>query len=104
VLEGNDLDLEGAHAFTHSSSEFSPQFNKAIRARINSWNPRKRTRRITMRESAKKRVTLIEVRLATRDDYQKTAYQVGTLYRAARPKSTKATADTVPSSGASTSW
>ena len=36
VLEGNDLDLEGAHDFMHSSSE-SPEFTAAIRAQINSW-------------------------------------------------------------------
>ena len=37
VLEGNDLDLEGAHDFTHPSSEFYPQFSAAIRAKINEW-------------------------------------------------------------------
>ena len=37
VLEGNDLDLEGAHDFTHPSSEFYPQFAAAIRARIDDW-------------------------------------------------------------------
>jgi hypothetical protein len=39
MLEGKNLGLEGAHAFTHPSSEFYPQFNKAIRTRINSWYP-----------------------------------------------------------------
>ena len=37
VLEENDLDLEGAHDFTHPSSEFYPQFSAAIRAKINEW-------------------------------------------------------------------
>ena len=37
VLEGNDLDLEAAHDFTHPSSEFYPQFSAAIRAKINEW-------------------------------------------------------------------
>jgi hypothetical protein len=37
VLEGNDLDREGAHDFTHPSSEFYPQFAAAIRARIDDW-------------------------------------------------------------------
>ena len=37
VLDGNDLDLEGAHDFTHPSSEFYPQFSAAIRAKINEW-------------------------------------------------------------------
>lgn len=37
VLNGNDLDLEGAHAFTHPFSEFYPEFSAAIRAKINSW-------------------------------------------------------------------
>ena len=37
VLEGNDLDLEGAQDFTHPSSEFYPQFSAAICARIGSW-------------------------------------------------------------------
>jgi len=39
VLEGNDLDLEGAHDFTHPSSEFYPEFSAAIRAKINEWCP-----------------------------------------------------------------
>ena len=37
VLEGNELDLEGAQDFTHPSSEFYPQFSAAICARIGSW-------------------------------------------------------------------
>jgi len=37
VLEGNDLDRDGAHDFTHPSSEFYPQFAAAIRARIDGW-------------------------------------------------------------------
>jgi hypothetical protein len=37
VLEGNDLDRDGAHDFTHPSSEFYPQFAAAIRARIDDW-------------------------------------------------------------------
>ena len=37
VLEGNDLDLEGAHDFTHPSSELYPQFSAAIRAKIKEW-------------------------------------------------------------------
>jgi len=37
VLEGSDLDLEGAQDFTHPSSEFYPQFGAAICARIGSW-------------------------------------------------------------------
>jgi hypothetical protein len=43
VLEGNNLDLEEAHDFTHPSSEFYPQFSAAIRARIDSWYPVKDT-------------------------------------------------------------
>ena len=39
VLEGNNLDLEEAHDFTHPSSEFYPEFSAAIRARIDSWYP-----------------------------------------------------------------
>jgi hypothetical protein len=53
-----------------------------------------------MRESARKCVTPIEVRWATQDDYRKTVYQVGTLFRVARPDSTKTIPNTVPSSGA----
>ena len=53
-----------------------------------------------MRESARKCVTPIEVRWATQDDYRKTVYQVGTLYRVARPDSSKAITNTVLSSGA----
>ena len=37
VLEMNELDREGAQAFTHPSSEFYPEFGKAIRAKINEW-------------------------------------------------------------------
>ena len=37
VLEGNELDLEGAHDFTRPSSEFYPQFSAAIRSKIDSW-------------------------------------------------------------------
>jgi len=37
VLEGNELDRDGAQAFTRPSSEFYPQFEAAIRARINGW-------------------------------------------------------------------
>lgn len=40
VLEMNELDREGAHDFTHPSSEFYPAFNRAIRARINEWYPK----------------------------------------------------------------
>ena len=39
VLEMNELDREGAQDFTRPSSEFYPQFNAAIRARIDSWYP-----------------------------------------------------------------
>jgi len=35
----NELDREGAHDFTHPSSEFYPEFNAAIRAKINEWCP-----------------------------------------------------------------
>lgn len=37
VLEGNDLDREGAHEFTHPSSEFYPDFADAIAAEIDGW-------------------------------------------------------------------
>jgi len=37
VLDGNDLDLEGAHDFTHPSSEFYPEFEDAVRTQIDSW-------------------------------------------------------------------
>lgn len=37
VLEGNDLDGEGAHDFVHPSSEFYPQFSAAIHAKIDEW-------------------------------------------------------------------
>ena len=39
VLEMNELDREGAHDFTHPSSEFYPKFSAAIRAKINEWCP-----------------------------------------------------------------
>jgi hypothetical protein len=39
VLEGNNLDREGAQDFTHPSSEFYPQFSEAVRALIDSWHP-----------------------------------------------------------------
>jgi hypothetical protein len=39
VLEMNELDREGAHDFTHPSSEFYPGFGAAIRAKINEWYP-----------------------------------------------------------------
>ena len=39
VLEMNELDREGAHDFTHPSSEFYPEFGRAIRAKINEWYP-----------------------------------------------------------------
>jgi hypothetical protein len=39
VLEMNELDREGAQDFTHPSSEFYPEFGKAIRAKINEWCP-----------------------------------------------------------------
>jgi hypothetical protein len=35
----NELDREGSHDFTRPSSEFYPQFEAAIRARIDSWYP-----------------------------------------------------------------
>jgi len=41
VLEMNELDREGAHDFTHPSSEFYPGFSAAIRAKINEWCPEK---------------------------------------------------------------
>jgi hypothetical protein len=37
VLEGNELDLEGAQDFTHPSSEFYPQFGVAIGYEIAEW-------------------------------------------------------------------
>ena len=37
VLEMNELDREGAQDFTRPSSEFYPQFEAAIRARIDGW-------------------------------------------------------------------
>ncbi|MBU6212064.1 MAG: hypothetical protein KJS73_07665 [Gammaproteobacteria bacterium] len=48
VLNGNDLDIEGAHDFTHASSEFYPQFSTAIRAKINEWYPAEELERGTM--------------------------------------------------------
>ena len=39
VLEMNELDCEGAHDFTHPSSEFYPEFGRAIRTKINEWCP-----------------------------------------------------------------
>lgn len=39
VLEMNELDREGAQDFTRPSSEFYPQFEAAIRARIDEWYP-----------------------------------------------------------------
>ena len=39
VLEMNELDREGAQDFTRPSSEFYPQFEAAIRARIDGWYP-----------------------------------------------------------------
>ena len=39
VLEMNELDQEGAQDFTRPSSEFYPQFEAAIRARIDGWYP-----------------------------------------------------------------
>jgi hypothetical protein len=39
VLEMNELDREGAQAFSRPSSEFYPQFAAAIRARIDGWYP-----------------------------------------------------------------
>jgi hypothetical protein len=45
VLESNELDREGAHDFTRPSSEFYPQFETAIRARIDSWYPAEDTDR-----------------------------------------------------------
>ena len=41
VLEMNELDREGAQDFTHPSSEFYPEFGKAIRVKINEWCPAK---------------------------------------------------------------
>jgi hypothetical protein len=37
VLEMNELDRDGAQDFTRPSSEVYPQFEAAIRARIDSW-------------------------------------------------------------------
>ena len=39
VLAMNELDREGAQDFTHPSSEFYPQFEEAVRAKIDSWYP-----------------------------------------------------------------
>ena len=43
VLHYNELDRKGAQDFTRPSSEFYPQFEAAIRARIDSWYPVKDT-------------------------------------------------------------
>jgi hypothetical protein len=37
VLEGNELDRDGAQNFTRPSSEFYPQFEAGIRARSDGW-------------------------------------------------------------------
>ena len=37
VLEMNELDRDGAQDFTRPSSEFYPQFEAGIRARIDGW-------------------------------------------------------------------
>ena len=37
VLKDNELDRAGAQDFTRPSSEFSPQFEAGIRARIDGW-------------------------------------------------------------------
>ena len=50
MLEGNDFDLEVAHAFPHSSSEFYPECNKVTRARIDSWYPEEARERERERE------------------------------------------------------
>ena len=39
VLEMNELDRDGAQDFTRPSSEVYPQFEAAIRARIDEWYP-----------------------------------------------------------------
>jgi hypothetical protein len=39
VLEGNELDREAAQDFTRPSSEVYPQFEAAVRARIDHWYP-----------------------------------------------------------------
>ena len=39
VLSMNELDREGAQQFVRSSSEFYPQFEALIRARIDAWIP-----------------------------------------------------------------
>jgi len=44
VLEMNELDREGAHDFTHPSSEFYPEFEDAVRAKIDNWIPIEKTR------------------------------------------------------------
>jgi hypothetical protein len=37
VLEGNELDRDGAQDFTRPSSEVYPQFEAGVRARIDGW-------------------------------------------------------------------
>lgn len=37
VCEMNELDRSGVQAFTHPSSQFYPQFEAALRARIDEW-------------------------------------------------------------------
>jgi len=37
VLEMNELDRQGAQDFTNPSSEFYPEFEDAVRAKIDSW-------------------------------------------------------------------
>ena len=39
ALEMNELDRDGAQDFTRPSSEVYPQFEAAIRARIDGWYP-----------------------------------------------------------------
>jgi hypothetical protein len=38
VLEGNELDRDGAQDFTRPSSEVYPQFEAGIRVRIDGWH------------------------------------------------------------------
>jgi hypothetical protein len=37
VLDGKNVNLEKAHDFTNPSSDFYPQCEAAIRARIDNW-------------------------------------------------------------------
>jgi hypothetical protein len=37
ILEMNELDRQGAQAFTRPSSEFYPQFEAAVRAGVDGW-------------------------------------------------------------------